>query len=411
MFKILLALIMLLAMLNVSPMTTQAATPQNEMVAYINQLRAKVGVAPLRESCILNASAQMKSADIASGWFKVDHSSSNGYFAEQWKVSAGYPPSSPGWGENILWGAGSVYEAFKIWEGSSAHYQNMVSPNYTEVGVGIASGVYWGAYTLHFGNATTASCGSYSTPAPPSSTGNAKTTSSVNLRSAPSLSGSILMVLPANATITTLGPTKVADGYTWMNVSYSGTVGWVASTYVSTGSTVPNPVTPVPTPVPTRTPTPVTPVATVPPSGTLYTTTSINFRATPSLSGTIIRSLPAGTAYTRLGPTQNADGYTWLNVLVQGQSGWIAGSTAAPVATPTRTPIPVTSVPTVVSGTVTNTDANLRSQPTTQSTILTVLAPGTPVTVIGGSVYADGYTWTQISARGYQGWIVASFLS
>jgi len=327
---------------------------------------------------------------------------------EQWKVAAGYPPASPGYGENILWGASSVREAFQIWVDSPAHYQNMVSPNYTEVGVGIASGVYWGVYTLHFGNARTASCGGNTTPVPPASTGSSRTTDNVNLRASSSLSGTVLAVLPTNTLVTLLGPSQTANGYTWVNVSANGIKGWIASDFLSTGTTIPTP-TKTSTSVPTRTSTPTKTSTVIP---TSYLTTSMNFRSSPSLSGTIIRVLPTGTAYKKLGPTQVADGYQWINISVQGQRGWIANlATTVPSSslTPTRTSTPIPTL-TEVTGVSTNSSVNLRSQATINSAVITVLAEDTSVTVLGGSVFANGYEWTEVIARGMQGWIATEFL-
>jgi hypothetical protein len=57
-----------------------------------------------------------------------------------------------------------------------------------------------------------------------------KTTTNVNLRQAPSLSGAILVVIPSGETITgTQDAPVLAGGYTWVKVVYGSFVGWVAN--------------------------------------------------------------------------------------------------------------------------------------------------------------------------------------
>ncbi len=60
-----------------------------------------------------------------------------------------------------------------------------------------------------------------------------------------------------------------------------------------------------------------------------------------------------------------------------------------------------------------NTDGvNMRSEPTTDSEVVQVLAAGTVVTITGDTQEADGYTWAPIQLEdGTAGWIVADFLT
>lgn len=62
--------------------------------------------------------------------------------------------------------------------------------------------------------------------------------------------------------------------------------------------------------------------------------------------------------------------------------------------------------------TVTTGNVNLRSQPSTSSDVVQVLAEGTVVTITGGSQDADGYTWWPVRLEdGTEGWIVQDFLT
>jgi SH3-like domain-containing protein len=86
-----------------------------------------------------------------------------------------------------------------------------------------------------------------------------------------------------------------------------------------------------------------------------------------------------------------------------------ATSTATPTFTPTNTFTP-TLTPTPVVGTVQSTQAvNLRAEPSVTAAIITQLAPGTQVTVIGRS---DDTEWYNVQlASGTTGWINRSLLS
>lgn len=60
---------------------------------------------------------------------------------------------------------------------------------------------------------------------------------------------------------------------------------------------------------------------------------------------------------------------------------------------------------------VTQDGLNLRASATTNSDVVTTLAAGQTLTIIGGPQDADGYTWWQIQLDdGTQGWVAADFL-
>lgn len=59
------------------------------------------------------------------------------------------------------------------------------------------------------------------------------TVPALNFRTAPSLSGSLITVLPQGYSLTNLQTKQQADGYTWLHVkNYQGQTGWVAITYI-----------------------------------------------------------------------------------------------------------------------------------------------------------------------------------
>jgi len=88
----------------------------------------------------------------------------------------------------------------------------------------------------------------------------------LRLRSAPSVSTSYALCIPDGATLSLLGTTAEADGYTWQLVTFGGSTGWVASDFIEIAS-VTAPASPTPTPSPTATAT-ATPAATPSPTAT-----------------------------------------------------------------------------------------------------------------------------------------------
>ena len=54
----------------------------------------------------------------------------------------------------------------------------------------------------------------------------------LRLRASPSLSGTILLVMPEGAEVTLNSGTQSADGYLWRNVTYNGQTGWADSEYL-----------------------------------------------------------------------------------------------------------------------------------------------------------------------------------
>jgi hypothetical protein len=51
--------------------------------------------------------------------------------------------------------------------------------------------------------------------------------------------------------------------------------------------------------------------------------------------------------------------------------------------------------------------ANLRTSPSTAGPVITTLAEGTPVDILGEPVSIEGRSWRQIRGEGREGWVVA----
>lgn len=156
----------------------------------------------------------------------------------------------------------------------------------------------------------------------------ATTTANVNLREMPGLDAPILQVLPLGSVIGFTGFTDSTGQ--WVQVDPAdGPVGWVAASLLSF---VPDGLQDVSQAPPTDTGSDDTDEdmgdtgddsAFDPDADTATTTVNLNLRQEPSLSGTIITTLPAGTTVAFTGfMTEGGD---WVQVeTANGQIGWVS---------------------------------------------------------------------------------------
>lgn len=165
----------------------------------------------------------------------------------------------------------------------------------------------------------------------------------VNMRSAPSTSGTIIATLPSGAVVTSMGDTVTANGHTWLRVNAGSLVGWISTRYMTaTGARNNTPtgvasITRTPSRTATITRTPVrsaTPQATgTRAAGVFIAGDSVrvadgplNFRSTPGTSGAIIGTLPTGTQALVIGGPAASSGMTWYQLQVSGRpNGWVVG--------------------------------------------------------------------------------------
>jgi uncharacterized protein YkwD len=129
-------------------------------LCLLNQQRAAHGVGPLTENATLTtASTGYSQRMVAQGFF--NHESPDGGTLVDRLTGAGYLGEDDAWvvGENLGWAQGSLATARSMvtaWMGSAGHRENLLSRDYTEVGLGLALGTpsdhSWGAtYTTDFG--------------------------------------------------------------------------------------------------------------------------------------------------------------------------------------------------------------------------------------------------------------------
>jgi uncharacterized protein YkwD len=114
---------------------TSARACEQQLIAVVNQFRIDNGVPPLLHNPLLSAAAQQY-ADIVASQGILSHTA-DGRTLDARVETAGYSD----WialGENIAGGYATAEEALKGWLASAPHRHNLLSPAFTETGVGCA---------------------------------------------------------------------------------------------------------------------------------------------------------------------------------------------------------------------------------------------------------------------------------
>ncbi len=129
-----------------------AAVIQSEILNLTNAERAQNAAGALQENPLLDASAQAKANDMAAkGYFA--HNSPDGTTPWGWIKETGYDYQYAG--ENLAVRFVDSQEVVVAWMASPTHRANILKSSYTEIGVGIAEGMYQGqpaTYVVqHFG--------------------------------------------------------------------------------------------------------------------------------------------------------------------------------------------------------------------------------------------------------------------
>jgi uncharacterized protein YkwD len=108
----------------------------NEMLGYVNNLRNENGKNPLTLDGNLNLAATIRALEMA--WpSKFDHTRPDGRSCFTVFGDLGISYSMVG--ENIAGGTTNPKSTFNLWDNSPGHHNNMISSNYTKIGVGKAT--------------------------------------------------------------------------------------------------------------------------------------------------------------------------------------------------------------------------------------------------------------------------------
>lgn len=122
-----------------------ASILQNVLVNETNVSRQSTNLISLKESGLLDSAAKMKAEDMASkGYFA--HVSPDGIDPWYWISKTGYKYSYAG--ENLAINFSDSEDVIKAWLNSPAHRENILDAHFTEIGIGIAKGMYEGKETI-----------------------------------------------------------------------------------------------------------------------------------------------------------------------------------------------------------------------------------------------------------------------
>ncbi len=149
---------------DLQPTDANVAQVAQATLCLLNVQRGAAGLAPLSEQAQLDqASTAYSQLMVKQGFFA--HVTPDGKQLTDRLTDAGYLGQPGSWvvGENIAWGESYLAtprEIMKAWMNSAGHKANILSADYREVGLGIATGVPTSSnggatYTTDFGNRST----------------------------------------------------------------------------------------------------------------------------------------------------------------------------------------------------------------------------------------------------------------
>ncbi|MFI2855695.1 CAP domain-containing protein [Paenibacillus sp. JSM ZJ436] len=122
-----------------APVTTEQAAMEAKVVELVNQERTKAGLKSLTVHQELAAMALDKAKDMSSNNYFAHTSPTYGSPYDMMKA---YGISYRYAGENIAKGQRTPEEVMKAWMNSEGHRKNILSPNFTMIGVGYYNG-HW----------------------------------------------------------------------------------------------------------------------------------------------------------------------------------------------------------------------------------------------------------------------------
>jgi len=222
-------------------------------------------------------------------------------------------------------------------------------------------------------------------------------TDRLNLRSSPSLSASVLATLPNGAQGKVTDGPQTADGSTWYQLSTSYGTGWSVDAYLAAASSGQQGKFKIGDAV-------------------SVSTDTLNLRAAPGLSASVVAKLPNGTALTVTDGPSKADGYTWWGVKSNSYgTGWCAEdylvASSSGNSNNNGTPPPSGGLTVGGEAKVIDGRLNMRSAAGLANSVVAVLPDGTMLDVLYGPISADGYDWYQVRNSTYgTGWCVAQYL-
>jgi uncharacterized protein YkwD len=124
------------------PAKVSAQDARIKLLCLTNYERQQHGLAPVSRNALLEIASDKMSQDMVARRF-FDHDTPDGVSPQQRIDAAGYRAPAGWTGENIAWGGGddgSVAAQMDKLMHSPGHRENILRPEFTEMGVGIAYG-------------------------------------------------------------------------------------------------------------------------------------------------------------------------------------------------------------------------------------------------------------------------------
>lgn len=125
------------------PEKGEGQTQEEQVAALVNQERAKHGLKPLKLNWELSRVARYKSQDMIDKRY-FSHTSPT--YGSPFDMMRNFGISYRTAGENIAAGQKTPQEVMNAWMNSEGHRKNILSNQYTEIGVGYAKGGQYGHY-------------------------------------------------------------------------------------------------------------------------------------------------------------------------------------------------------------------------------------------------------------------------
>lgn len=119
------------------PAVTAQKSVEEQVIALVNQERTKRGLPALKANWQLSRVARFKSEDMRDRNY-FSHTSPT--YGSPFNMMRAFGITYTAAGENIAAGQTSAASVMQSWMNSPGHRQNILSPQFTQIGVGYASG-------------------------------------------------------------------------------------------------------------------------------------------------------------------------------------------------------------------------------------------------------------------------------
>ena len=147
----------------ISKTNLSAVILQNALINGTNTTRVGDKVPALKESALLDVAAKMKAEDMAAKSYFA-HTSPAGITPWYWFEKVGYDYVYAG--ENLAVNFSDSSDVIQAWLNSPAHRNNLLNSHFTDIGIGMATGMYEGKSTVFIVQMFGASAKLGASPAP-----------------------------------------------------------------------------------------------------------------------------------------------------------------------------------------------------------------------------------------------------